>query len=161
MPGVEAVWSAAAYRGVARDMVSALKFGGRLQLARSAAAAMAGGAPPRLLAGALVPVPAAPARRRRRGFDPAEAIAFALARRTGLGLNRCLRRDTGLRQVGRSRAERLASPPKVRLAGAAPRSAVLVDDVLTTGATLRACAEALRSGGSERVVAITFARSGI
>jgi predicted amidophosphoribosyltransferase len=47
----------------------------------------------------------------------------------------------------------------VRLGGAPPSAAVLVDDVVTTGATLGACAWALRSGGCDRVVALTFARS--
>jgi predicted amidophosphoribosyltransferase len=47
----------------------------------------------------------------------------------------------------------------VRLAGVPPLAAVLVDDVVTTGATLAACARALRSGGCGRVVALTFARS--
>jgi len=159
LDGVGAAWSAASYDGVARDLVSALKFGGRLLLARRAALAIAGGAPAWVLAGALVPVPAAPSRRRRRGFDPADLIARALAEETGLTLAPCLRRADGPRQVGRSRAERLARPPEVRLVGPAPASAILVDDVMTTGATLRACAAALRAGGIERVAAVTFARS--
>ena len=88
-----------------------------------------------------------------------EEIAAALGVQTGLRLALCLRRSQGRRQVGRPRAERLASPPSVRLGGAPPSAAVLVDDVVTTGATLGACAWALRSGGCGRVVALTFARS--
>ena len=117
-------------------------------------------APVDLLQGVIVPVPPAPARRRKRGFDAAEEIAAALGLETGLPLWLCLGRSQGRRQVGRPRAERLASPPRVRLARPPPASVVLVDDVVTTGATLGACARALRSGGCGRVVALTFARSG-
>jgi predicted amidophosphoribosyltransferase len=158
-PGLEAVWSAAPYEGIARDLVMALKFGARLRLATQAGVAIAERAPADLLQGAIVPVPPAPARLRRRGFDPAAEIAVALAVATGLPLEACLQRSQGPRQVGRPRAERLASPPRVRLAGRPPPSAVLVDDVLTTGATVGACAWALRSGGCRRVVGLTFARS--
>jgi predicted amidophosphoribosyltransferase len=159
VPGLDATWSAAPYEGTARDLVVALKFGGRLPLARRAAAAIAERAPAGLLQGLVVPVPPAPARRRWRGFDAAEAIAAALSVATGLPLARCLRRSQGRRQVGRPRSERLAAPPRVRLACPPPATAVLVDDVVTTGATLGACARALRSGGCDRVVALTFARS--
>jgi predicted amidophosphoribosyltransferase len=160
IPGLDATWSAAPYEGVARDLVVALKFGGRLPLARRAGAEIAERAPAGLLEGVIVPVPPAPARRRWRGFDAAEAIAAALSVETGLPLGLCLRRSQGRRQVGRPRSERLAAPPQVRLAAPPPAAAVLVDDVVTTGATIGACARALRSGGSGRIVSLTFARSG-
>jgi len=60
--------------------------------------------------------------------------------------------------VGRRRGERLGRPPQVHVRGEAPRSVLLVDDVQTTGATLSACARALREAGSIRVCAITFTR---
>jgi predicted amidophosphoribosyltransferase len=157
VPGSDGAWAAAPYEGAARKLVAALKFSGRLRLAELAAELIAAGAPPALLDGSLVPVPAASWRRRRRGFDPAERIALSLARRTGLALAPCLERSNGPRQVGRGRAARLADPPRVRAAGPVPVRAILVDDVATTGATLRACAGALRSAGSERVVALSFA----
>jgi ComF family protein len=159
VPELEATWSAAPYEGIARDLVAALKFHARLPLARHAAATIAARAPEGLLEGAIVPVPPAPARRRWRGFDAAEAIAAALSVEARLPLEPCLRRSQGRRQVGRPRSERLAAPPRVRLAPPPPAAAVLVDDVVTTGATIGACARALRSGGCGRVVALTFARS--
>jgi ComF family protein len=160
IPGLDAVWSACAYEGTGRQLVVALQFGARLRLAARAAEAIAEAAPAELLAGEIVPVPAAPTRRRWRGFDPADEIARALAARLRLPLNRCLRRSQGARQVGRPRRERLSDPPAVRLRGSAPAVAVLVDDVVTTGATLAACARTLRCGGSRTVVALTFARTG-
>lgn len=157
--GADATWSAASYAGPARGLVAALKFGRLLPLARRAASAIVEATPPGLLDGAVVPVPPAPLRLRSRGFDAAEEIALELARLSGLPFAACLRRCGGPRQVGRPRSERLTSPPRVVARGPAPRDAILVDDVLTTGATLAACAAALREAGAERVVALTFASS--
>jgi predicted amidophosphoribosyltransferase len=159
-PGLDVCWSVGPYAGVLRDLVTALKFGSLTAVARVAARAMAR-APGELPEGVLVPVPAAPRRLRRRGFDPAGEIARALAELRGLPLTECLRRADGPRQVGRPRAERTSLPPRVRLAGSRPppRRAILVDDVWTTGATLTACAQALRAGGSVRVAAITLAHT--
>jgi ComF family protein len=157
VPGLGRAWAATPYSGAARGLVAALKFRRLLSLADRAAEAMSAGFEG--VEGALVPVPAAPLRLRMRGFDPAEEIAVALARRSGLALAPCLRRRQGRRQVGRPRADRLAAPPRVTLHSPAPARAVLVDDVITTGATLAACARALRDGGSEQVVAVAFARS--
>jgi predicted amidophosphoribosyltransferase len=115
--------------------------------------------PPHELGGAVVPVPAAPWRWRWRGFDPAEEIALAVAGRAELPLADCLRRAHGRRQVGRGRMQRMADPPRVRAIEAAPCAALLIDDVWTTGATLAACAEALRQAGSRRVIALTLAHA--
>ena len=65
----------------------------------------------------------------------------------------------GRRQVGRRRSQRLADPPHVWAVEASPHAALLVDDVWTTGATLSACALALRDGGCRRIVALTLARA--
>jgi predicted amidophosphoribosyltransferase len=159
LPGLDAAWSAASYEGVVRDLVTALKFRRLLALARVAAATISSGVPPDLLAGVLVPVPPAPIRLRLRGLDPAEEIAVELARLTGLRIAPWLARTDGPRQVGRARRERIAAPPRVRLRGRPPADAILIDDVATTGATLGACADALRNGGAVRVVALTLARS--
>jgi predicted amidophosphoribosyltransferase len=115
-------------------------------------------APSDLLSGAIVPVPTAALRSLARGFNPAEEIAAALAERLDLPLEPCLVRKGGGRQVGKRRAQRIGHPPRIHARGEAPRSVLLIDDVLTTGATLSACARALRDAGAVRVVAITFAR---
>jgi predicted amidophosphoribosyltransferase len=159
VPGIEETWSAAPYDGAARQLVGALKFRARVGLADDAAALIAGRLPSDLLAGPIVPVPPAPSRRRQRGFDAAEAIAAALAKRTGMALAPCLSRTQSARQVGRRRSERLADPPSVQAVSRVPTRTVLVDDVMTTGATLAACSVALRGAGSSRVVAVTLAAS--
>lgn len=156
-----AAWAAVAYEGAARDALHALKFSGARPLAAVMAAQVVRGAPPGLLEGAVVAVPAHPGRRRARGYDPAELLARAVARRAVLPLARPLRRGGGAaRQLGASRAVRSA-PGRLRIgaAGAAPPRAVLVDDVHTTGATLGAAAAALLEAGAERVVAVTWART--
>jgi predicted amidophosphoribosyltransferase len=157
-PGVDLAVAASGFEGVARAVAHGLKFGRRLALAEVAARAIARACPDAELRCVIVPVPAAPWRWRWRGFDPAEEIALALARLEGLPYRPCLQRGGGGRQVGRPRAERLADPPRVWASGAVPAEALLVDDVHTTGATLGACAGALRAGGCGRVVALTLGR---
>jgi predicted amidophosphoribosyltransferase len=156
--GLDRAWSSAPYEGVARNLVAALKFRHLLPVADLMAERIEWLAPAHMLSGTIVPVPPAPPRLRRRGFDPAGELAAAVAERLDAPLETCLERRGGGRQVGRRRAERVGHPPRIHACGAAPRSALLVDDVLTTGATLTACAKALRAAGSSRVVAVTFAR---
>ncbi len=156
-----AAWAPVAYDGPARALVHALKFRAHLAAADAMAAQMAvalardGPA----AAGPLVPVPFAPARLRRRGFDPADLLARRLSARTGRPVVRCLRRtDDAPRQVGAARAARLRAAG-VGATGRAPPAALLVDDVHTTGATLDACARALASVGTRTLGAITYART--
>ncbi|HEX8050724.1 MAG TPA: phosphoribosyltransferase family protein [Solirubrobacterales bacterium] len=156
--GLDRAWSSASYEGVARNLVGALKFRRLLPVADLMAERIEWLAPAHMLSGTIVPVPPATPRLRRRGFDPAGELAAALAERLEAPLDGCLQRRGSGRQVGRRRAERVGHPPNIHACGAAPRSALLVDDVLTTGATLTACAKALRAVGASRVVAVTFAR---
>ena len=162
--GLEA-FAPVAYDGAARELVRALKYRGARALADTMAAQIAANAPAELLAGApaLVPVPLHPARARRRGFNQAALIAAAVGARTGLNVDDCLeRRGRGTAQVGRGRAARLAGAGgdvRVRVGARAPPRALVVDDVVTTGATIAACAAALRAAGCREVAALSYART--
>jgi ComF family protein len=156
------IWSAARYEGVAREIITKMKFAKRLTLAEVAAERMlrTAGAGRELY---CVPVPPSPARERARGFDLAHALSRLITREGWGRTILCLERDDGPRQVGRGREERKSDPPNVRPINASvpllSDDLWLVDDVATTGSTLLACASALRQLGAKRVRALTFARA--
>jgi len=106
-------------------------------------------------------VPLGRRRRRERGFDQAEALARAVARRLGLPVVRLLERvvETGpqARRSGAERREALRGAFRAR--ARPPPWVVLVDDVLTSGATAGECAQALRIAGAVDVGLVTAARS--
>jgi ComF family protein len=153
---------AVAWAGPAPALVLALKDGRRRTLARVLAGVVAERVPAPAEDAVLVPVPLASGRERARGFNQSALLAEALGRRWGLPVADPLRRvRDGPPQRGASASAR------VRQAAAAyaptgrdpvPVRAVLVDDVRTTGATLAACARALRAGGAEGVGAVCVAR---
>jgi len=148
-----------AYTGVVRAALLALKSDGRTELARPLAgglrAAVERAWPP---GGAelLVPVPGSRTGTAARGFGP----TALLARHAGLATVAGLRAvDAGPQQKGRGLAERLAAENPRFIARPRVRGArvVLVDDVITSGATLRAAARALRAGGAEVVACAALA----
>lgn len=158
------VWAPVAYEGPAQGVVRALKFKGARRVAEAMAAQIGASAPDGWLdeGRELVPVPLHPARARKRGYNQAELIAAALAARTGLEVCDCLGRSgPSVTQVGRDRARRFAGisgTVGVR-ACRVPGLAVLVDDVITTGATLSACARVLTAAGATNVIAVGYART--
>jgi ComF family protein len=162
-PGSATPWAAFAYEGPAGALVRALKFGGRGAIAEAMAAQIAATAPPSLLRGAVVPVPVHPAHSRRRGIDHAAALGQALARRARLPFADCLVRSGDPQpQVGRGRHARIRGPAgsiALRAGVDPPPKALLVDDVVTTGATLAACSEVLLAAGCGRVTAVAYTRT--
>lgn len=161
----EAAWAPLAHRGTARALVGALKRSGQLPAGDLMAVLLARRFPRELPPDAvLVPVPAHPIRARRRGLDHARLLAARLERHCERPAASVLRRRQvrGERaQTGTPRHARLHATPSVQIrrGRATPRAALLVDDVHTTGATLHACALALRAAGSEWVGALTFTRT--
>jgi predicted amidophosphoribosyltransferase len=144
-----------AYAGPGRELVARLKYRNARTSVRWLAAAMAGVVDPTGLA-AVTWVPTTTRRRRDRGFDQAELLARAVARRLGLPCRGLLRRQAGSPQTGRPLAARRAGPT-LTAARPVPATILLVDDVVTSGATLTAAALALRAAGATRVVGLAAA----
>jgi predicted amidophosphoribosyltransferase len=157
--GLDEWWAAFAYDDVAREVVARVKYRGARAAVPWLADAMVAAVPePGPRAQAVTWAPTSRERRRARGFDPAELLARAVARRLGLRCVGLLDRGPGPPQTGRSGADRRRGPTHA-VRRAAPPAVLVVDDVATTGATLAAAAHALRSGGARRVVALTAART--
>lgn len=166
-PPFDAGLSMGWYRGPLRGLLRALKFRSRPDLAAPLARrAHAFLRPKRSLLEGLdlvVPVPLPLLRRLRRGYNQSAELASHLAARMRLPLRRrALRRRAGsppqarLSAAGREANARRGFRHAGRLEG---RSVLLLDDVWTTGATMRACARALREAGAERIVAFSLART--
>jgi ComF family protein len=158
--------AALAYDGPAREVVLRLKHGDRAHLAADMAAHLrraAGELPDEAL---IVPVPLHRWRLWKRGYNQAAELAKALAAATRTPLlvdalvrRRATRSSQGLNPAERRRnlagAIRLARRAKPLIAD---KCIILVDDVLTTGATADACARVLRRGGAASVRLVTLAR---
>ncbi len=109
---------------------------------------------------ALIPVPLHPKRARERGFDQADWLARRLAARHGLRLYRAQRRHHTPSQRGLDRTERFGNLRGAFVIPAAlPERVALLDDVMTTGATLDALAQACLAAGAREVEAWALART--
>ena len=151
--GVDALWAGWCHEGAAAELVRALKYGRKTAVVTLIADRMASVASAGLAPDMVTWVPCSPARHRERGFDPAELLARAYARRMGLRARRLLRRLDDEPQTSRSLQGRLAGPRMAVRRGRLGGLILVVDDVCTTGSTLRVAASALRAGGAAAVVA--------
>lgn len=110
----------------------------------------------------LCPLPTAPSRIRERGFDHTKLITNKISSSLGIKNESLLKRKTNVRQLGSSRSQRIAqmsqefyvnNPEKIE-----GRTILLVDDVMTTGASLSSASKVLKMAGAKRVYALVFAQ---
>jgi ComF family protein len=162
-PGWDWARVGAEYEGVVRDAIHALKFRGKRALARPLAELIGDQWPPRARdVAALVPVPLGRPRERERGFNQAALLAERLAAGLGVAVRprwlarlRDTRPQSDLGAAERQANVRGAFEARAEVAG---RHVVVVDDVLTTGATVAECARALRAAGAARIGVVAVAR---
>lgn len=151
------------YTGVARDMVYATKFArvreGASGMAKSLAAILPLSDGPYI----VTYVPTAPTRRRQRGYDQAELIAQNIARQHGWRCRPLLRRRDQARQLGASRQRRQEQARRSFevISGTPPAVTrlLLIDDVITTGASVEMCASLLAQAGYQDITVAVFAHT--
>jgi predicted amidophosphoribosyltransferase len=160
-PAFDSLRCPAIYAGVAREVLKAFKYRRADYLAPRLSMFMAAVFPDPPEDAVFTAVPATRRERRDRGFFPAGALAAELAfwkrrpyRQAILEKTRETERQAGLPLA--DRAENVRGAFRARFAA---RTVLLIDDVATSGATLSACARALRLQGAERVDAVAFARA--
>jgi len=109
----------------------------------------------------VVAVTTTAARRRQRGYDQAEILAREVACQLGLSHIKALVRVKNTHQVGKGRLERIAQSEDLYVAvnasGFTSKRVLLIDDVTTTGATMRSAANTLREAGAQSVYCLAFA----
>jgi predicted amidophosphoribosyltransferase len=161
-PGLDRCRSLLAYEGAGRELLARLKYRNARSSLAWLAAGMAG-LVARWPIDVVTRAPTSSPRRRARGYDQAELLARALAAERSLPSVPLLRRVPGPPQTGRDREARrrgpafTGRPPPRRLSSDA--AVLLVDDLLTTGATLSADATVLRANGAGRVLGVTAGRT--
>jgi ComF family protein len=145
---------------VLRNLIHLLKYGKVRTLARPLSGLLAQALPRDEVFDATVPVPLFWLRRIKRGFNQSELLARGLAHRTGIPVLNALGRVRPTpTQAGLSNSARRLNVSKAfRSRDVRGKRILLIDDVMTTGATAAACASALKQAGARRVALLTVAR---
>jgi len=156
-PGLDSCAALLSYAGAGRELVARLKY----RNARGSVPFLARGMAALAPAGVEVVTwaPTTPARLRRRGFDQARLLARAVARELGVPRQPLLARRPGPAQTGRDAAGRHSGPGFAGRRAIGGRRVLLVDDVVTTGATVAAASRALKDAGAGHVHAVAAART--
>ncbi len=163
-PAFERTWAALCYQPPVDQLVQAFKFHGRLVTGRLLGELLHDALRHAPIAEAVLPVPLHPARLRQRGFNQSVELARPLARHWGVPLLT----DVAVRVRHTQPQSQLSRPLKARNVRAAfalqrplaYRHVLLIDDVMTTGSTLRELAQVLKAGGAHTVDVAVVARAG-
>jgi ComF family protein len=156
-------WCFGAYDGTLRELIHLFKYDRIRTLAGPLGARLAAAVPMERCFDVVVPTPLHWLRRWRRGFNQSDLLARELARRLRIPVRAALRR----RRVTRAQAGLTYARRRANVSGAftvrrpewvAGKRVLLVDDVMTTGATANACAAALKQAGAARVTFVAVAR---
>jgi ComF family protein len=155
----DAAYSFAAYEGVLRKLVHLYKYAKIRTLAGPLGDLLVPARPLDERFDAVVPIPLHGRRRWKRGFNQSDLLARVIARRSGVPVVPALSRVRSTRtQAGLSNHARRQNMTKAfrarRIDG---RTVLLIDDVMATGSTAAACAQALKGAGARRVVVLTVA----
>jgi predicted amidophosphoribosyltransferase len=156
-PGLDGLVTVLSYDARARALVAGVKYRNR----RDALDWCAGAIAARLDSAidAVTWAPTTRARRKARGFDHAELLARRVASAAGLACRPLLYRLDDIAQTGRSQEARWDGPQFGVRRGRVPAAVLIVDDVVTTGATLARAARALRGAGAATVIGAAVART--
>ncbi len=159
----DSAYSFGSYEGALRKLIHQFKYGKVETLARPFSKLLVRALPLDEDFDVVIPMPMHWRKQWERGFNQAELLARPVAKRRGLKLSFNLRRTRYTKaQAGLSEAERRTNLKDAfrvkRPEQIAGKRILLVDDVFTTGATLRAAASALKAAGARRVTALTLAR---
>ena len=161
--GFDMAYCFGAYEGTLRDLIHLFKYGRMKPLARTLATPMALALPRDQKFDLVVPMPLHWRRRWQRGFNQSELLARLTARRCGIRMVNAVRRTRATAaQAGLTNARRrenVANAFQVKKPDmVAGRRILLIDDVMTTGATASACALALKRAGAGSVTLLALAR---
>lgn len=156
---LSAVWVRAEYGGQLAELIKCFKFKRVAVAAKPLARLLAETLPALAPETVIVPVPTAHNRIRQRGYDHTFLLAKEISVITGHPVQCTLGRATNTRQVGANKQQRFNQATKAfEVKGKPASSILLVDDVLTTGASLRASAQLLAQAGASDIKAVVLAR---
>jgi ComF family protein len=163
LAGFDAAYAYAEYDGRVRKLIHLLKYEGIKTLAEPLGRYLSLALPRGERFDVMVPMPLHWLRRLQRGFNQSELLAAALSRRTGIpvvaAMKRVRKTDPQAGLTSAQRRQNVSGAFSVTGRKAIQgKSVLIVDDVLTTGATVGACAGALRRAGARRVSVLTVAR---
>ncbi|MBZ5593983.1 MAG: ComF family protein [Acidobacteriia bacterium] len=161
--GFDSAYCFGAYEGTLRELIHLFKYRRMKPLARTLSIYLMSALPRDQRFDVVVPMPLHWRRQWRRGFNQSELLASRIARSCGIPLKNAVRRIRSTEtQAGLSNAKRrenVAGAFRMRHRRAVQgRRVLLIDDVMTTGATASACALALKRGGAKSVTLLALAR---